>query len=554
MMMCRKNLHRDGPAPVGNGGGGDAGYTEAYDNASEGAQNNSTTSETTQGASGNDGTQGSDPVGEGGQTEGSDQDGVTDADGEGAASEASADPAATTGQDYEQSVRDALMAALQKRFTDAQKNAQTSLKNGDAKGTEVAATEIMEVIQETQSEIDKLQKEAANDPVAKQKQMQLAKRLVDMTFYLKTLRTQIAERTKQSGLTGEVKKSFKDLSSDINKFLRNKAEREQTKQSEFFRNAKNELSKLTQIFQGKKEETEEDGATEAGTDVEAEAGDPATEEDKRAALEILPDDFTGVNGETGDLTSREQALVKQSVSQMKKAEEAKQFAETRDAQKTETANATEGAEATAQTAADNNGQVPTPNKQQMRSTIHLLMKSGRLNKDVGRDLLKELAEKGVATMTTSAGVFASKTDEEAYENCFSGLQEEAMSVLGLAGEGGEESADGVESRASKSGFRSSVCGLMTALKGGILRQKAATIAASREVTSQATYSGETVEAGQLAYSQLVGDGRAVTGAEDNKADHYQYQAEIDRELAQNGQVRNGRLIALDPTIPVGPVA
>lgn len=539
MMMSRKNMHRDGAGAVSGDSGNVDQYQQGYDQASDGAQENASSGGANTGATT---TNGDNEVPAENQGAEENQDGIVEGDEAAAdAAQAAADPVTT--EAYDQAVRDALMADLQKRFTDAQKGAQTSLSNNDAPGTETAVVEIMDVIEETQAEIDKLKQEAANDPQAKQKQMQLAKRLVDMTFYLKTLRAQIADRTKQAGVPAEAKKAFKDLSTDINKFLRNKAEREQTKQSEFFRNAKDGLSQLfTKMQKGAKDLKGKDDKAGAAAPESDEALTP--DEKKTYSEDAASAGFDGVAGEN-DLHGRERAQVQKSVKDLQKAADAEEFAKARDVQKTETEQATEDMAATAEAATDS--AVPTPNKQQVRATIHLLMKSGRLNKDVGRDLLKELAEKGVARLTQGAGVMAAKTDEEENAFVFGGLLENARGVLALSEDGGEESADGVESQTSRTGFRNAVCGLATALKDGVFRQKAAALAKSREVTSQATYNGETAEAGQLAYNQLTNNGTSEFVADDETpAGYVSHWGKVRQQLEESGEILAGRAQAADP--------
>lgn len=539
MMMTRKNLHRDGAGAVSGDSGSVEQYQQGYDQANEGAEQAGAGSSAANGSG--DASNDAAPASEDQGVE-ENQDGVVEDDaGEADATQAASDPVTT--ENYDQAVRDALMADLQRRFTDAQKSAQTAVKNGDAPGTEAAVVEIMDVVEETQAEIDKLKQEAANDPQAKQKQMLLAKRLVDMTFYLKTLRTQIADRTKQAGTPTETKKAFKDLSTDINKFLRNKAEREQTKQSEFFRNAKDGLSQLfTKMQKGAKDlKGKEDKEGEAAP----ESDEALTADEKKVYSEDAASaGFDGVAGES-DLHGRERAQVQKSVKDLQKSEDAKEFAKARDAQKTETAQASEETAASADAATDSG--VPTPDKQQVRATIHLLMKSGRLNKDVGRDLLKELAEKGVARLAQGAGVMAAKTDEEENAFVFGGLLEDARGVLGISEESGEDSSDGVESRTSRTGFRNAVCGLATALKDGVFRQKAAALAKSREVTSQATYNGETAEAGQLAYNQLTNNGTSEFVADDETpAGYVSHWGKVRQQLEESGEILAGRAQAADP--------
>lgn len=518
MLMTRKNLFFDGAAGVGGGGAADTEqYQAGYDAAAGAAEN---PAEVEDGAE---------------IVEGDAGEGDPDAGSAGG----------TTAEASAPSERDHLMALLQERFNAAKAAGKKAMTEDAGAGVKEATHTVIEVLKETFAPADRFKKEAPQDSQSRQKNALFLKLQNDATLWLKTFRAQISDKSKKPTTQPTFKQLLQDVTKDINESLRRKAGDEQKKQGDILRDVGNEFSKLTQI---KKDAKDLNAEKESG-DVAAkpeDAPEELTPEERRQFADDLPDDHFGVGGENG-LTGRECAQAKP-VKAILAEEDKKAFAESKDAAKVETAKDADVAQASTETQAANTGKTARPDQTGMRATVLALKEGGKLSKEAADDLLKRLAEQGVAAMKSGAMCLAAKDEEEQYEFCFNGLYENAMGVLGLSGgEGKSEAGDGVESTSSKTGFRNAVCGLSKALEKGMQREFAKKIAATKEISAQRTYDGETPEAGQLEYNQLIATGESVFVPDAALPVGYvSHQKFVRDQVEKNGDLLIGWAQAADP--------
>lgn len=440
--------------------------------------------------------------------------------------------------------RQKLLAQLNQRLKQAQKNGQQAMKDGDAQKMENSVMEVMEIMDDVEEPIDQFQKDKQQSVNQKKQELQLKKLDQQLVETLKRMRQQVGTRkTWKNLLQGQTKKAFKSkIHKEINNKLADRAHKEQKKTNDCLRKKAEEFhtkfSPLNRVAKGASEG--KDGKKQTLT----------AKEKMVCEEEALEDGYEGV----GDLHNKEKEKYKKFLKRNLQYEKQKATKETKTsvkelkqeaAKKAHKAEAGEGEESFDLQEAWKK----MPSAQEFEKSVQNMLQLGLITPEQAekslrkfKDRMDKFAARQEKRLTkTGPGILVARDDEEEKLAIFRPFTK----ILGLFySDEDEENTTDSDQRLSQ--LRFDVSAGLTTLETGRSRQ--VEVATTKQKISNAQLDIE-VEDGLLAWSRILNHPQTFVSdmnLERGIAGHASHWTRMQSILKENSEVLVARLQSQDP--------